>query len=365
MARVMLQGVTKRFGDTIAVNNVDLQVADGEFMVLLGPSGCGKSTTMRLIAGLEDPDEGEIYIGNRLVNEIEPSKRNIAMVFQSYALYPHMTVYKNIAFPLKMRGVPKDEIDRKVKEAADMLNIIHLLKRMPRQLSGGEMQRVALARAIVREPMVFLLDEPLSNLDAKLRVKMRFELRKLLHDELKVTTVYVTHDQVEALTMADRIAVMKKGRVLQVDVADGLFNRPRDIFVAGFIGSPPMNFIEGVVNEHDGALVIDAKGLELPMPTHFQEALKSYLNSEITVGVRPQDIKVFQGKGARGILGYVLGVERLGTESYLHIISGDCTIVIRVDPESKFKEGERIWWVPRETRLHFFDTKTGAVIAKT
>ena len=249
MSKVKVVNLVKKFDKTVAVDGISFDVKDGEFIVLLGPSGCGKTTTLRCIAGLETPDEGEIYIDDKLVNDLPPKDRDVAMVFQSYALYPHMTVYGNLAFPLKMRKLPKDEIDKKVKEVAKLLNIDHLLDRKPRQLSGGEMQRVALGRALVRTPRVFLMDEPLSNLDAKLRVYMRAELKKLQRD-LKITTIYVTHDQAEAMAMADRIAVMNKGKILQYSEPHDVYEKPANLFVAGFIGSPPMNFIKASIVEN-------------------------------------------------------------------------------------------------------------------
>ena len=257
MSKVKVVNLVKRFDKTIAVDGVSFDVRDGEFIILLGPSGCGKTTTLRCIAGLETPDEGEIYIDDRLVNDLPPKDRDIAMVFQSYALYPHMTVYGNLAFPLKMRKLPKDEIDKKVREVAKLLRIEELLDRKPRQLSGGQQQRVALGRALVRTPKVFLMDEPLSNLDAKLRVYMRAELKKLQRD-LKITTIYVTHDQAEAMAMADRIAVMNKGKILQYSEPNHVYEKPANLFVAGFIGSPPMNFIKASIVEKDSRIILDA-----------------------------------------------------------------------------------------------------------
>ncbi|ABL78547.1 ABC transporter ATP-binding protein [Thermofilum pendens] len=302
---VELRNVTKRFGEVAAVYNVNLRVESGEFFVLLGPSGSGKSTLLRIIAGLEEPDEGEVIIGGRVVNDVDPSERDIAFVFQNYALYPHMTVYDNIAFPLRMRKVPKDQIHARVLEVASMLGLTNHLSKYPYQLSGGEQQRVALARAIVRKPRVFLLDEPLSNLDAKLRVKLRFELRKLLHDELKTTTIYVTHDQVEAMTMADRVGVINRGQLVQVGTPDELFEKPSNTFVAGFIGTPPMNFLPARVAE---------KTLRLGNLAIRSEELEGLAEGEVILGIRPQHLEV----GEEGLPVRVVGVERLGTGSILH-----------------------------------------------
>ncbi|HEY8497197.1 MAG TPA: sn-glycerol-3-phosphate ABC transporter ATP-binding protein UgpC, partial [Limnochordales bacterium] len=258
MARVVLENVTKRYGNVVAVNKANLVIEDEEFVVLVGPSGCGKSTTLRMIAGLEEITEGNIYIGDRLVNDVPPKDRDIAMVFQNYALYPHMNVYDNMAFGLKLRKFPKDEIDRRVREAARMLGIEHLLDRKPKQLSGGQRQRVAVGRAIVREPAAFLMDEPLSNLDAKLRVQMRAELSKL-HNRLRTTTIYVTHDQTEAMTMGDRIVVMKDGFIQQVGAPLEIYENPNNVFVAGFIGSPAMNFLNAVLRRDGDDVVVDCQ----------------------------------------------------------------------------------------------------------
>jgi multiple sugar transport system ATP-binding protein len=308
---VSLRGVSKRFGSVEALRRVNLDIERGEFFVLLGPSGSGKSTLLRIIAGLEEPDEGEVLIDGRVVNDVDPSKRDIAFVFQNYALYPHMRVYDNIAFPLRMRKYPKEQIRERVSEVARMLGITHLLDKYPYQLSGGEQQRVALARAIVRRPKVFLLDEPLSNLDAKLRVRLRFELRKLLHDELKTTTIYVTHDQVEAMTMADRIAVINRGEIVQVDSPTGLYERPVNTFVAGFIGTPPMNLLNARIEE--GRIVLG--GLSITSPE-----LLGLAGGEVIVGIRPQDVEVGTEEGVRARL---IGVEKLGGGVIVHAVLGN------------------------------------------
>ncbi|WFO74650.1 ABC transporter ATP-binding protein [Desulfurococcaceae archaeon MEX13E-LK6-19] len=363
MARVFLKNVTKRFGKVVAVDHVTLEVRDKEFMVLLGPSGCGKTTTLRLIAGLEDPDEGEIWIGERLVNEIDPVERNVAMVFQSYALYPHMTVFQNIEFPLKMARVPKEERKRKVIEVARFLGIENLLNRYPKQLSGGQQQRVALARAIVREPEVFLLDEPLSNLDAKLRVKMRFELRKLLHEKLGITTIYVTHDQVEAMTMADRIAVMNEGKVMQVGTPIEVFEKPANMFVAGFIGVPPMNFMEGTLVEKENKLYLDIGEVSIEIPSVYKEPLSKYVGKSIVLGVRPQDIIVSTKPMEGYYKGRIVGYEPLGTETYIHFTVGRLTdYVAVVKGNIQLELGGIIYWTPRPDKLYFFDKNTGKAI---
>lgn len=303
---VELRNVTKRFKDVVAVDNVSLKIEKGEFFVFLGPSGSGKSTLLRIIAGLEEPDSGEVIIDGRVVNEVDPSQRDIAFVFQNYALYPHMKVYDNIAFPLRMRKHPKEQIQKRVLEVAEMLGITHLLEKYPYQLSGGEQQRVALARAIVRRPKVFLLDEPLSNLDAKLRTRLRFELRKLLHDELKTTTVYVTHDQVEAMTMADRIAVINRGRVMQVDDPTGLYEVPKNVFVASFIGAPSMNLVPAEAT---------SEGVKLGAYV-FKLRDTTVKAGRVILGLRPQDLLVGEGT----LTGTLIGVEKLGSGFILHVL---------------------------------------------
>ncbi len=324
MAGVVLDHVTKKFQDVIAVNDLNIQIHDREFLVLVGPSGCGKSTALRMVAGLEEVTSGDIYIGDRRVNDVAPKDRDIAMVFQSYALYPHMTVYDNMAFGLKLRKRPRQEIDRRVKEAAEILGLQNLLQRKPKQLSGGQRQRVALGRAIVREPQVFLMDEPLSNLDAKLRVQTRAELIKL-HQRLQTTTVYVTHDQVEAMTMGHRIAVLRDGLLQQLDTPQSLYDRPANIFVAGFIGSPAMNFFQGqLVSDPDGGLWVQSTGLKLRVPDEKRAQLRPAAGRAITFGVRPEHIhhraEVRDGADGRTANVEVSVVEPLGPEavSYSH-----------------------------------------------
>ncbi|MGH2581906.1 MAG: ABC transporter ATP-binding protein, partial [Anaerolineales bacterium] len=289
MASVTYEHVTKQFGDVLAVNDLDIHVEDKEFLVLVGPSGCGKSTALRLLAGLEDISSGRILIGERVVNDLAPKDRDIAMVFQSYALYPHMSVFDNMAFGLRLRKMPKEEIKRRVDKAAAILGIESLLERKPRQLSGGQRQRVAVGRAIVREPNVFLLDEPLSNLDAKLRVQTRAEISKL-HQELATTFIYVTHDQVEAMTMASRIAVMNQGLLQQIDTPHNLYEKPANKFVAGFIGSPAMNFFDGKLAKADGKLVLDAGTFNVDVPKDRMKSYEAYVGKPVTLGIRPEDV---------------------------------------------------------------------------
>jgi multiple sugar transport system ATP-binding protein len=317
MAFLKLINLTKRYGKYTAVNRVNLDVNKGEFLVILGPSGSGKSTILRLIAGLEDPDEGDIILDGVKINDIDPKDRDIAMVFQSYAIYPHMTVYQNIEFPLKMRKTPSEERKRKVKEVAELLGISHLLEKKAWQLSGGEQQRVALARALVRNPKLFLLDEPLSNLDAKLRVKLRFELRKLLHDELKITTIYVTHDQAEAMTMADRIAIINEGKIIQVDTPLNIYNKPRNTFIATFIGTPPMNLLPGTLKDVHLLIMGDFK-LRLNKPLD--------LHGSVFIGIRPQHFEI--SKCEPGIKGRVTSYEYLGDDVIIHIDITDLDVQV-------------------------------------
>ncbi|HLB83367.1 MAG TPA: sn-glycerol-3-phosphate ABC transporter ATP-binding protein UgpC, partial [Steroidobacteraceae bacterium] len=294
MASVDIVSAKKRFGDVEVLHGVDIKIADGSFTVLVGPSGCGKSTLLRMIAGLEHISSGEIRIGGKVVNDMQPKERDIAMVFQNYALYPHMSVYDNMAFGLKMRKFPKAEIEKRVRDAAEILGIQELLKRKPRQLSGGQRQRVAVGRAIVRHPQVFLFDEPLSNLDAKLRVQMRVELKRL-HERLETTAIYVTHDQVEAMTLGSRVVVMRDGWVQQVGEPLEIYSRPANKFVAGFIGSPAMNFIPVTIAEANGAIYAEASGLRIKVPADKAAPLKAYKGQSITLGIRPEDLRVGSG----------------------------------------------------------------------
>ena len=368
MASVTLKHVYKVYpGGVTAVSDFNLDIADKEFIVLVGPSGCGKSTTLRMVAGLEEITEGELYIGDKLMNDVAPKDRDIAMVFQNYALYPHMTVYDNMAFGLKLRKTPKAEIDRRVKEAAKILDIEHLLNRKPKALSGGQRQRVALGRAIVREPKVFLMDEPLSNLDAKLRVQMRTEITKL-HNRLQTTFIYVTHDQTEAMTMGTRIVVMKDGFIQQVDTPQNLYDYPINLFVAGFIGSPQMNFIDvTLVKEGDDVFAV-FEGNKIKVPEGKVKKLKdpSYVGKEVIMGIRPEDLhdeEIFlQSAQDSTVKAYVDVVELMGSETYLYLNVAGRDITARVDPRSTARAGDTIRIALDPNRLHFFDKDTEETI---
>ncbi|HEY63421.1 MAG TPA: sn-glycerol-3-phosphate ABC transporter ATP-binding protein UgpC [Caldilineae bacterium] len=361
MASVTYEHVTKRFGDVIAVNDLSIEIADKEFLVFVGPSGCGKTTSLRLLAGLEEVTEGNIYIGDRLVNDVAPKDRDIAMVFQSYALYPHMSVYDNMAFGLKLRKTPKAEIDRRVREAAQILGIENLLDRKPKQLSGGQRQRVAVGRAIVREPAVFLFDEPLSNLDAKLRVQTRAELAKL-HHRLATTFIYVTHDQMEAMTMATRIAVLRDGILQQLDTPQNLYDTPGNVFVAGFIGSPSMNFFDATLVEEDGKLYVDGGSFKLQIPPDKAQTYMKYKGQEVIFGIRPEDIYakpyVAPGISAAEMKATVDVTELMGNEIFLYCLTGNKSFIARVDPRTQARAGDEVELVVNMDRLHLFDPKT-------
>ncbi len=365
MADVIYEHVTKHFGDVVAVNDLDLEIADKEFLVLLGPSGCGKTTTLRLLAGLEEVTQGNVYIAGRLVNDIPPKDRDIAMVFQSYALYPHMSVYDNMAFGLKLRKTPKSEIDRRVKEAARMLRIEELLGRKPKQLSGGQRQRVAVGRAIVREPKVFLMDEPLSNLDAKLRVAARAEISKL-HQRLETTFIYVTHDQVEAMTMGTRIAVQKDGVLHQLGAPQELYNYPANLFVAGFIGSPAMNFFDVTLVSEDGDLYVDGGTFRLKLPEGRSQALLPHKGRNVIFGIRPDDVhdpqftppNITAGK----IKAQVDVTEMMGNEVFVHLLTGERSFVGRFDPRTGVRVGDTIEAVLNMDNVHAFDPQTEKAI---
>ncbi len=365
MANVTFEQVYKRFDEVVAVNNLNLKVEDKEFLVLVGPSGCGKSTALRLLAGLEDISEGTLKINDRVVNDVAPKDRDIAMVFQSYALYPHMSVYDNMAFGLKLRKYPKDQIEERVQKAADILGITTLLERKPRQLSGGQRQRVALGRAIVREPQVFLLDEPLSNLDAKLRVQTRAEITKL-HKKLETTFIYVTHDQVEAMTMASRIAVMNHGILMQVDSPQNLYDSPNNLFVAGFIGSPAMNFFNGEITQEGKDIVIKTNSIAVKVPENRREALKSYIGKSVVFGLRPEDIHDPNFAPPRIISQTVEAevdlTELMGNEIFLFLKSGDNDFVARVDPRTSYKMGDKVTMAFNMDNMHVFDKETEQVI---
>jgi multiple sugar transport system ATP-binding protein len=362
MARVAVKDLVKKFGRVTAVDHVSFEVRDGEFLVLLGPSGCGKTTTLRLIAGLERPDAGEIYIGDRLVNDLPPKDRDVAMVFQNYALYPHMKVYDNIAFPLKIRGLPREEIERRVREVAALLHIQELLDRYPRQLSGGQQQRVALARALVRQPQVFLLDEPLSNLDAKLRVYMRAELKRLQR-ELGVTTIYVTHDQAEAMTMADRIAVMNEGKIMQIAEPQELYHKPANIFVAGFVGAPAMNFLDASLSIEGGAAVLDTGLWRIPLPEDVSKLLAARgVAGEVVFGIRPEHIEVSRQPLPDAYEAEVFVTEPLGSETIIDFKHGDIIMKARHPEHFEAKPGEKIYIRFKKEHIHIFDKKTGKAI---
>ncbi|MGH6816993.1 MAG: ABC transporter ATP-binding protein [Hyphomicrobiaceae bacterium] len=363
MAQVVMKDLNKKYDEVHAVKDVNLHIDDKEFVVLVGPSGCGKTTTLRMVAGLESITSGDILIGERIVNNLPPMDRDIAMVFQNYALYPHMSVFDNMAFGLKMRKFPKAEIGARVKQAADILGIEQLLQRKPRQLSGGQRQRVALGRAIVRHPQVFLFDEPLSNLDAMLRVQMRVELKKL-HSRLGTTAIYVTHDQVEAMTLGDRVVVMKDGWVQQVGEPLELYNSPANRFVAGFIGSPAMNFMTVAVGHNSGALSAQNSGLNIEVPPDRQERIGKYAGRQLVMGIRPEDLRIANGADPAGVCfeGNVEVIEQLGSEILLDLKVGDNAMVAAVEPTVRTKVQDRLRLALNPQRLHFFDTETGATI---
>ncbi|MCL2369001.1 MAG: sn-glycerol-3-phosphate ABC transporter ATP-binding protein UgpC [Oscillospiraceae bacterium] len=370
MAGISLQSIRKVYqpGNVVAVEDFNLEIEDKEFIILVGPSGCGKSTTLRMIAGLEEITEGELYIGDQLVNEVAPKNRDIAMVFQNYALYPHMSVYKNMAFALKLRKVPKDEIDQKVKEAAKILDIEHLMQRKPKALSGGQRQRVALGRAMVRDPAVFLLDEPLSNLDAKLRATMRAELIKL-QKKLGTTFVYVTHDQAEAMTMADRIVVMHEGFIQQVDTPQALYDSPINLFVAGFIGTPPMNFLDGRVQKEADGYSLSVAGATLPIPPGriSEEAIAPYEGKEVVFGIRPEDLRLeplASDQPASGVLDVKVELaEMMGSEIYLYALAGETGLIAKVPVQNRLMAGDELKLAVNCSKMHLFDKETEQVIA--
>jgi multiple sugar transport system ATP-binding protein len=365
MASVTYDHVFKRFGDVVAVNDLDIEIEDKEFLVLVGPSGCGKSTALRCLAGLEDITEGQILIGDQIVNDVAPKDRDIAMVFQSYALYPHMSVYDNMAFGLKLRKYPKDEIKRRVDEAAQILGIVDLLDRKPRQLSGGQRQRVAVGRAIVREPKVFLLDEPLSNLDAKLRVQTRTEITKL-HKRLETTFIYVTHDQVEAMTMASRIAVMNQGILQQLDTPQNLYDYPDNLFVAGFIGSPAMNFFEAKLRKDGGKVYVDAGSFSVQIPDERTDVYMPHDGKDVIFGLRPEDVydPKYEAPGivAQSVDGNVEVTELMGNEIFVFFKTGDHDYVGRIDPRTNFKMGDKIQATFNMANMHIFDKETEQAI---
>ena len=363
MAQVVLKSLTKTFKNVVAVDDMNLEIQDKEFLVLVGPSGCGKTTALRMVAGLEEATEGEIYIGDRLVNDVSPKDRDIAMVFQNYALYPHMSVYDNMAFGLKLRRVPKQEIRKRVQQTAELLGLQDLLDRKPKQLSGGQRQRVALGRAIVREPKVFLMDEPLSNLDAKLRVQTRAELIKL-HRRLGITTIYVTHDQVEAMTMGDRIVVLKDGVVQQVDAPLNLYNDPANLFVAGFIGSPAMNFVEARLEDGGQGYWINAGSFRVKAPATKTEKLSSYIGKTVIFGVRPEGIfdsdlsPVVKPTEENTVTATVDVVEPMGPTVTTYVTVGEHSLIAVLDAEApiaKARPGDEVGLVFDMEKTHLFD----------
>jgi len=366
MAQVSLNNVVKVYPNkAVAVDNISLGIENKEFVVLVGPSGCGKSTTLRMIAGLEFATDGKIYIGDRLINDVPPKDRDIAMVFQNYALYPHMTVYDNMAFALKLRHYSKFDIDRRVNDAAKILGIEKLLARKPRQLSGGERQRVAVGRAIVRKPKVFLFDEPLSNLDAKMRVQMRTEIHKL-HLKIQTTMIYVTHDQVEAMTLGDRVAVMRFGKIQQCDTPLEVYDNPTNKFVAGFIGSPPMNFMEGMVIAKDGQMFFDEGTFKLKITKRMQAAMENYVNKKVTLGIRAENVydKLFAANAVPGntIITTCEVVETMGSHNYLYLSTGKQAFIASVEGHNKPLPGSALEVVFDMERVHFFDLSTEETI---
>ncbi len=363
MPKISFDKVSKYYGSITALNELSLNIENGEFLVLVGPSGCGKSTALRLLAGLEEVSAGRISIGDRTVNDVSAKDRDLAMVFQSYALYPHMTVYDNMAFGLKLRKTPKDEIKRRVNEAAAMLSCQNLLDRKPRELSGGQRQRVALGRAIVREPAVFLMDEPLSNLDAKLRVQTRAEIARL-HQRLGTTTVYVTHDQVEAMTMGERIAVMSEARLQQVGSPQDLYDHPDNRFVAGFIGSPAMNFLDVDIDRSGDTVMLRREGVEIPLPDQFSGSFRDFSGNKLVAGVRPEhlDVKV---DGPHGTLsGNADVVEYLGNEELIHLTVGGLDIVALVSSDNRILPGDDLKLMVALDKVHLINPETTLTLGK-
>jgi len=366
MAQVSLQNVSKIFpGNVYAIRDINLGIESKEFVVFVGPSGCGKSTTLRIIAGLEEATSGKVYIGSQLVNDVPPKDRNIAMVFQNYALYPHMTVYENMAFGLKLRRYPKAEIDARVKDAANILGIEKLIHRRPRELSGGQRQRVAVGRAIVRKPLVFLFDEPLSNLDAKMRVQMRTEIKKL-HIRLQTTMIYVTHDQTEAMTMGDRIVVMKDGIIQQIADPIGLYDKPVNKFVAGFIGSPPMNFVKGVLINREGKFYFNEGNFQVKIVEAMVPKIIPYVNKEVIFGIRPEDIydKLFvsYAPSENTIKANCEVIEPMGSEVYLHLNTGRNSLIAKVGGHDRPAINQDMDLVFDMAKVHFFDKDTDLTI---
>ncbi|GAA0122278.1 MAG: sn-glycerol-3-phosphate ABC transporter ATP-binding protein UgpC [Clostridium argentinense] len=364
MAGLLFKNLYKIYeGDVTAVSDFNLEIKDKEFIVLVGPSGCGKSTTLRMVAGLEDISKGELYIDGELVNNVHPKDRDIAMVFQNYALYPHMTVYDNMAFGLKSKKYSKEEIDKKVKESAKILGIEDLLKRKPKALSGGQKQRVALGRAIVRNPKVFLMDEPLSNLDAKLRIQTRAEITKL-HNKLKTTFIYVTHDQTEAMTMGDRIVIMKDGLIQQVDTPENVYSNPANVFVAGFIGSPKMNFIDAVIVKEGDNIFIKLPNSMIKLNEDKAKRIidRGYLNKNIIMGIRPEHMYYNEKETDISLDGVVDFIEMLGSEKYLYLTMEGSTFIARVNSDNVVKKGDKLRIYLDDRKIHIFDKDSGRLV---
>jgi multiple sugar transport system ATP-binding protein len=363
MARIRFERVTKRYPNgVVAVHDLDLDILDREFVVLLGPSGCGKSTTLNMIAGLEEVTEGELYFDQVPVSEVPPHRRDVAMVFQSYALYPHKSVYENIAFGLRMRRFPAAEIDRRVRDAAERLAIANLLERRPGQLSGGQRQRVALGRALVRQPAAFLMDEPLSNLDAALRISMRAEIKQL-HETMRTTFVYVTHDQAEALTLADRIAVMRDGLVQQLGTPDEIYEQPRNTFVASFLGNPPINYLEGRIGRDAGGVFFRRGATSIALPPHVAKRVAEHSGREVALGLRPEDVDEHAAPRENEALhGRVTSVLPVGSDQFLGIEVEGTSLFVRVGKEFHHRAGESIALAVNTSRLHVFDRESGATL---
>jgi len=358
MVKVSLKNVTKLFGSVMAVDNLNLEIEDGEFVVLVGPSGCGKTTALRLVAGLEEVTEGDIYFDGQRVNDLKPIERDVAMVFQSYALYPHMTVFDNISFPLRLKNALKEEIKEKVDNTSELLGVRDLLDRKPRELSGGQRQRVALGRAIVRNPKVFLMDEPLSNLDAKLRVHMRAELKRL-HKEVKATTIYVTHDQAEAMTLADRVAILDKGKLQQYDTPLNCYNHPKNLFVGGFIGSPSMNFIGGRLTVEEKQCNFDAGLFKINLAEKCARMLSKELGTiDAVYGIRPEDIEISKKKIENGIETLVYDAEPMGDEILVYFKLAEKLLIARVKTTFVLSMNDKIWVNLSSEKAHVFDAKT-------
>jgi multiple sugar transport system ATP-binding protein len=365
MATVLLKDATKIYeGGNVAVKNVSVEINDKEFVILVGPSGCGKSTVLRMIAGLEEITSGDIYIDGRVVNNVPPKDRDIAMVFQNYALYPHMSVFENIAFGLKLRKYDSNEIKKRVEEAAEILNLTDYLKRKPRQLSGGQRQRVAVGRAIVRKPKVFLFDEPLSNLDAKLRVQMRTEISKL-HKNLGVTMIYVTHDQTEAMTMGDKIVILKDGEVQQIGEPMELYNKPQKKFVAGFIGSPSMNFITGKIEMTDKKYFsIDGLNIKIKLDQPYDKALNNFRDKKVIIGIRPENLQLIKEKFASEEITVKLEIaEPMGNETLLYFILQNSQMIARGNPNQSYRVGDTYSLQIDKSKIHFFDNESGSAIS--